>query len=85
MANFFSRLFGKNQAKSKAINQRNAQAIANLFIAAQKGIDALTEASLKEDIECNSCGNKFIAALGMKTGGRSTIVCPKCQHLIFTR
>lgn len=82
---FFKKLFGKENAKSESLNKRNAQAISNLFIAAQKGIDALTEASLKEDIECNSCGNKFIAALGMKTGGRSTIVCPKCQHLIFTR
>lgn len=83
--NFFKKLFGKKSAKSQSLNKRNAQAIANLLIAAQKGVDALSEASLKEQIECHSCGNKFIAALGMKTGGRSTIVCPKCQTIIFTR
>lgn len=82
--NFFKKLFGKKRAKSESINKRNALAISNLLKAAQKGVDALSEASLKEQIECNSCGNKFTAALGMKTGGRSRIDCPKCRHVIFS-
>jgi hypothetical protein len=66
-------------------SSKNANAIANLLAAAQRGTDALMQAALGEQLVCDSCNHQFLAVLGMQTGGRSTIACPKCKEVVFTR
>lgn len=83
MAGFWSRLFGRKEPEHDTSG--NAAAIARLLVAAQRGVDALSEAALTEQLVCGACGDRFMAALGMKTGGRSTIVCPKCNALVYQR